>query len=115
MVFVALSPPAPMESVTVVSAFIAAAAVALTVTDFRDPSSATLTYDGTVVSAIVGRSSSVSVRTVCDIAAASALVPVTPMVSSPSRAVSSVGVRVKVPVPLVSFAAIVIVKSETAA
>ena len=64
---------------------------------------------------MVGRSSSVSVRVVLDIVAASALVPVTWMVSSPSSAVSSVGVRVNEPVPLVAFAAIVIVKSDTAA
>ncbi len=115
MVFVALSPPAPTASVTVVSAFMAAAAVARTVTEVSPAPSAILTFAGTVASAIVGRSSSVSVRAVLDIVAASALVPVTWTVSSPSRAVSSVGVRVNEPVPLVAFAAIAIVKSDTAA
>ena len=41
--------------------------------------------------------------------------PATPIVSGPSTVVSSVGVRVNVPVPLVWFAAIEIVKSVTAA
>ena len=44
-----------------------------------------------------------------------ALVPATPMVSSPSSAVSCVGVRVNVPVPLAAFFAMAIVKSVTAA
>ena len=43
------------------------------------------------------------------------LAPATSMVSLPSTAVSWVGVRVKVPVPVLLFAARVIVKSATAA
>ena len=43
------------------------------------------------------------------------LEPVTPIVSPPSTAVSWVGVRVKVPVPVVAFASMVIVKSATVA
>ena len=62
--------------------------------------------------AVDARSSSVSVIDVPLTLSPDAL-PETPIVSSPSFVVSSVGVRVKVPVPLVSFAAIVTVKSET--
>ena len=113
MVFVALSPLAPTVSVTFVSAVTGAAAVARTVTDDCATFSATLTLAGTVVSAIVGRSSSASVTRV-PVTVVCGLVPATPMVSSPSRAVSSVGVRVNVPVPLVAFAAIVMSKFDTA-
>ena len=102
-----------MVSVTVVFAFIGAAAVARTVTDDCPASSATLRFGGTVASVIVGRSSSVSVRVV-PVTVVFELVPETPMVSSPSLAASWAGVSVNVPVPVVAFAAIVILKSETA-
>ena len=42
------------------------------------------------------------------------LLPSTPMVSLPSTVVSWIGVRVKVPVPVVAFAAMVMPKSFTA-
>ena len=43
------------------------------------------------------------------------LPPSTPIVSPPSTSVSWIGVRVNVPVPVVAFAAIVIVRSFTLA
>ena len=43
------------------------------------------------------------------------LAPSTPMVSLPSTDVSWVGVSVNVPVPVLAFAAMVMVKSDTAA
>ena len=64
-------------------------------------------------SVIVGWSSSTSVSVV-PVTVESELVPATPMVSLPSLVVSWVGVRVKLPVPLVALAAMVMVKSETA-
>ena len=65
-------------------------------------------------SEMVGWSSSTSVSVV-PVTVASELVPAMPMVSLPSLVVSWVGVRVKLPVPLVAFAAIVMSKSDTAA
>ena len=114
MVFVAPSPLAPMVNVTVVFAFIGAAAVARTVTDDCEASSATSTFAGTVASVIVGRSSSVRARVV-PVTLVCGLVPETPTVSSPSRSLSWVGVSVKVPVPVFALAPIVIAKSDTAA
>ena len=65
-------------------------------------------------SEIVAWSSSTSVSVV-PVTVDSELVPAMPMVSLPSLVVSWVGVRVKLPVPLVAFAAIVMSKSDTAA
>ena len=59
--------------------------------------------------------SSSVIPTVVPVTVVAVLLPATPMVSPPSTAVSWVGVSVKVPVPLVALAAMVMLKSETAA
>ena len=108
---VALSPLEPTETVTVRADETALLAVAVTVTVVADASSFTL--DGATVR-VTTESSSASVSVV-PVTVECALVPATPMVSSPSTVVSSVGVSVNVPVPVVAFAASEIVKSVTAA
>ena len=73
------------------------------------------TVDGLAERSMPWLSSSASVTVVPVTVVVLGLVPATPIVSLPSTAVSWVGVRVKVPVPLVAFAAIVTVKSATVA
>ena len=87
--------------------------MAVTVTDVADADSATLDVLTERVSA--GRASSSVSATVVPVTVVLVLVPETPMVSPPSTVVSWVGVSVKVPVPLVALAAIVMLKSETVA
>ena len=103
-------PPTATDTVRAVE--IAEPAVAVTVTLVAASFSATLS--GLADSVIACVSSSVSVRlvpvTVIDVP-----LPEIPMVSSPSTDESSVGVRVKVPVPLVALAAMVTSKLVTAA
>ena len=107
-------PVPPTDTVTVRAEEVADAAVAVTVTDVPDAPS--LTLAGLADSVTSGwPSSSVSVTVVPVTVVVLGLVPDTPMVSLPSTRVSWVGVSVNVPVPLVAFAAMVIVKSVTAA
>ena len=103
----------PTDTVTVRADEIAEAAVAVAVIEVADALSATL--DVLTERVIAGRvSSSVSAKVV-PVTVVAVLLPETPMVSPPSTAVSWVGVRVKVPVPLVALAAMVMLKSDTAA
>ena len=86
---------------------------AVTVTVVAGSSSATL--DGSAdrfMARLVAVAPSVRVRLV-PFTVRPAAVPSTPIVSLPSISVSSIGVRVKVPVPLVSPAVIVMSKLET--
>ena len=89
------------------------AAVAVTVTEVADALS--LTLDVLTERVTGGRDSSSVSATVVPVTVVAALLPETPMVSPPSSRVSWVGVRVNVPVPVVALAAIVMLKSETAA
>ena len=109
---VAVSPLLPTDTVTVRADEIAAPAVAVTVTVFAPPPSLTLEGLADRLTAYVSSSASVI------------LVPVTVrfvplpdivIVSSPSTALSFVGVSVKVPVPVVWLAAIVMLKLFTVA
>ena len=105
-------PVPPTDTVTVRATAIAVAAVAVTVTDVPDASSpSTFRFSDKVTESL---SSSVSVI-VAFVIVVFGLLPSTPIVSLYSTRVSWVGVRVKLPVPLVAFAAMVIVKSVTAA
>ncbi len=104
-------PLSPTDTVTVRAVPTAEAAVAVTVTGVADAPSAML--DGDAVRVTAG-SVSVSVS-VAGYTYAPVLEPDTPMVSSPSAALSLVGVRVKVFVAPVLFAGITMSKSDTAA
>ena len=105
---VALSPLLPTDTATV-RAVAAAPAVAVTVTVFAPPPS--LTLEG-LADRLIAPSSSVSVRLV-PVTVSPVALPDTVIVSLPSTALSFVGVRVKVPVPVVWLAAIVMLKSAT--
>ena len=104
-------PLPPTDTVTVRAVARAADAVAVTVTDV--PLAPSLMLDGDAERVTAGFVS-VSVSVV-GYTYAPVLEPATPMVSSPSPALSLVGVRVKVLVAPVLFAGIVMSKSETAA
>ena len=86
-------------------------AVAVTVTTVAPAPSPTL--DGDADSVNGGSSSSVRVMLV-PVTVRLVPPPATPIVSPPSQVVSCVGVSVNVPVPPAAFAAIVIVKFDTA-
>ena len=105
--------PPPTFTATVRAEVIADAAVAVTVTVVADALS--LTLAGLTDSVTAGLMSSSARVTVAPVTVVFRLVPATPMVSFPSLVVSCVGVRVKVPVPLVAFAAILMSKFDTAA
>ena len=109
---VALSAAAPTFTVTVCSvANVTPPVVAVTVTCVAPASSATLA--GFAFSFRTGWSSSLSVMLV-PVTVSPVEVPATVIVSSRSTILSSVGVSVNVPFPLVAPAAIVMVKSLTA-
>ena len=112
---VAVSVPAPIETVTVVASVRAAPfRVPVTVTLVPAASSATdvrLTDSSTSVDTV---SSSVMVSSVpVTVRPTAVVVPVTEIVSSPSPSVSLSGVRVKVAVPEVCSALMVSVRSST--
>ena len=86
---------------------------AVTVTDVADAPSPT--FDGLADSVTAGWTSSSASVSVAPVTVVRGPWPATPIVSSPSVVVSWVGVRVNVPVPVIAFAAIVIVKSATVA
>ena len=109
---VASSPDSPTETVTAVAELRATLRVAVTV--IVSLALLSLTDDGLADRVMAWVSSSLRV-TVVAVTVEDALVPATPTVSLPSTAVSWVGVRVNVPVPLVALAAIVMSKSATVA
>ena len=102
--------PLPIVTLTVRGHVTAAGTVAVTVTQVSSAASPTL--DGLAERVTEAWSSSASFSSV-SVTAMLALRPHTVIVSSPSTRVSCVGVKVNVPLPVVSFAAIVIVKSAT--
>ena len=104
-------PLPPTDTVTVRAVARAVDAVAVTVTDV--PLAPSLMLDGDAVRVTAGF---VSARfKVVGYTYAPVLDPDTPMVSSPSPALSLVGVRVKVFVAPLLFAGITMSKSDTAA
>ena len=103
----------PTATVTVRADVDADADFAVTVTDVAEAPSPTL--DGLANSVTAGWMSSSASVIVAPVTLVRGLVPAMPIVSSPSFVASWVGVRVNVPVPVVAFAAIVIVKSATVA
>ena len=111
MADVASSPVSPTDTVTAVSALtVPLALVAVTVTVVAPALSATL--DG-LADRVISSSSS-SMVTLVPVTVRSVAVPLTLMLSSLSSVVSSTGVRVKVPVPLLLPESMVRVKSGTA-